>query len=126
MLWLADLLESQPPTGEPSARNWPARFGGRGDLIRRPYPYLNATRSRGSVTLSYVTPVTRECDPATRAALCSGLCFYAFAPAKGFSVRKSAFSPSTARKMARPMPIGNNQSRAGIGAEWNHTFKNGT
>ncbi len=39
MLWLADLLESQPPTGEPSARNWPARFGGRGDLIRRPYPY---------------------------------------------------------------------------------------
>src|SRR5208337_2373031 len=39
MLWLADLLESQPPTGEPSARNWPARFGGRRDLIRRPYPY---------------------------------------------------------------------------------------
>src|SRR5271165_6676013 len=51
MLWLADLLESQPPTGEPSARNWPARFGGRGDLIRRPYPYHDATRSRGSVTL---------------------------------------------------------------------------
>ena len=21
------------------ARNWPARFGGRGDLSRRPYPY---------------------------------------------------------------------------------------
>src|SRR5271165_2143583 len=44
MLWLADLLESQPPTGEPSARNWPARFGGRGDLIRRPYPYLRNGR----------------------------------------------------------------------------------
>src|SRR5271165_6348861 len=52
MLWLADLLESQPPTGEPSARNWPARFGGRGDLIRRPYPYHDATRSSGGVTLS--------------------------------------------------------------------------
>ena len=47
MLWLADLLESQPPTGEPSARNWPARFGGRGDLIRRPYPYRR--RRSGSV-----------------------------------------------------------------------------
>src|SRR5260370_42478837 len=47
-------------------------------------------------------------------------------PVAGFSVRKSAFSPSTARKMAKPMPIGSNQSRAGIGAEWNHTFKKGT
>jgi len=45
MLWLADLLESQPPTGEPSARNWPARFGGRGDP-RRPYPYRIQRRSR--------------------------------------------------------------------------------
>src|SRR5271165_57479 len=46
MLWLADLLESQPPTGEPSARDWPARFGGRGDLIRRPYPYYRGTPLR--------------------------------------------------------------------------------
>src|SRR6202051_761595 len=33
-------------TGEPGARNWPARFGGRGDLSRRPYPY-RATRAEG-------------------------------------------------------------------------------
>jgi hypothetical protein len=30
----------QPPTGEPNAGNRPVRFGGRGDLIGRPYPYL--------------------------------------------------------------------------------------
>jgi hypothetical protein len=41
-VWMRRLISfgDQPPTGEPSARNWPARFGGRGDLIRRPYPYL--------------------------------------------------------------------------------------
>ena len=50
---------------------------------------------------------------------------YALAPIAGFSVRTIAFSPSTARKMTKPMPIGNNQSLAGIGAEWNHKFKNG-
>ena len=36
---LADLVESQPPTGEPGAGDPPARFGGRGDLNLRPYPY---------------------------------------------------------------------------------------
>jgi len=30
----------KPPTGEPNAGNRPVRFGGRGDLIGRPYPYL--------------------------------------------------------------------------------------
>jgi hypothetical protein len=36
------------------------------------------------------------------------------------------FSASTARKMAKPMPTGRNQSRAEIGAELNHKFSNGT
>src|SRR5258708_24451584 len=38
-------LKVKPPTGEPGARNWPARFGGRGDPNRRPYPYHLPTES---------------------------------------------------------------------------------
>src|SRR5258708_38430362 len=37
-------LKVKPPTGEPGARNWPARFGGRGDPNRRPYPYQSDLR----------------------------------------------------------------------------------
>jgi hypothetical protein len=47
-------------------------------------------------------------------------------PVTGFSFRSSDFSASTARKMTKPMPIGNNQSLTGIGAEWNQKFKKGT
>ena len=38
--WLRRLIScgDQPPTGELGARNSPAQFGGRGDLIRRSYP----------------------------------------------------------------------------------------
>ena len=42
MVASADLLGEQPPTGEPNARNWPVRFGGRGDANRRPYPIIAA------------------------------------------------------------------------------------
>ena len=38
---LADLLWSQPPTGEPDAGNLPVRFGGRGEADLCPYPYLS-------------------------------------------------------------------------------------
>src|SRR5208337_3038717 len=60
MLWLADLLESQPPTGEPSARDWPARFGGRGDLIRRPYPYRRWLEALTGHLLADIKPHLRQ------------------------------------------------------------------
>ncbi len=41
----ADLMRRQPPTGELGAGNPPAQFGGRGDLIRRPYPYLGQSET---------------------------------------------------------------------------------
>jgi hypothetical protein len=41
-IWMRRLISSgdQPPIGEPNAGNRPVRFGRRGDLIGRPYPYL--------------------------------------------------------------------------------------
>ena len=37
----------------------------------------------------------------------------------------TAFSPSTARNIPSPMPMGNSQSAAASGAEWNQVFMNG-